>query len=341
MQLQTIYFEFETPLHIGNVRADYDISESVFHSDALIAAIYQAWSMLGKSEFIPADGKPEFALSSLMPYTTVGKQKVHFFAKPFGRLNDITEEHKRAKAKDFKKLAYFDETFFDAFLNKTSVNIDKEALKGKYLTNNDIDNDFMKSDVYPRVRVPRDGEKDENEKATDTKIYYIERIYFKPQSGLYCIVQYDTDEQQQRVESALRLLGDEGIGTDRNIGNGKFRLHTGTLNLNIPNNSHYFTNLSLFVPESKAQLETLLTDSNCAYDIIRRGGWVTTYPYNTYRKNPITMFKEGCVFKFGNQPNSAKLMTAGETHNTTPKVVELQNGTVYRCGKSIFIPVNI
>lgn len=50
----------------------------------------------------------------------------------------------------------------------------------------------------------------------DAKPFYMERIFFKDYSGLYFIVHGDTSI----IENALDLLQTEGIGTDRNVGNG-------------------------------------------------------------------------------------------------------------------------
>ena len=40
-------FRFTAPLHIANVRSDFDRSEKTVRSDSLYAAIIQAWSVLG------------------------------------------------------------------------------------------------------------------------------------------------------------------------------------------------------------------------------------------------------------------------------------------------------
>ncbi len=340
---EIIKFTFETPLHIGTVRADYSISSSIIHSDTLYAAIMQAWSLLGKEEWIPKKDQWQdlgFSLSSLFPYTTAEEETVYFFPKPYGRLNDKNlKEDQKPENKQNKNVQYYDADYFLRFLNNEPVESNyAEHMKGAYLTSKSINQDFMDKQVYPRVRVAREA-------GEDALPYYIERVYFKEGSGMFAIVQYEREEERKRLHTALRLLEDEGMGTDRHVGNGLFKFTTADnfmLNESLPNSSDYALNLSLFCPDSKDKLEAMISDPASRYEIIQRGGWLTTYPYMSYRKKTVHMFREGSVFRFPLK----EMMANGHTHDLVPNAENLPEGKapehpVWRCGKSLFVPVKV
>ena len=67
--------------------------------------------------------------------------------------------------------------------------------------------------------VPRLGDED-----VDTNIFYVDRIFFEGDSGLWFMAKFERDEQKNKVLSALKYLQDEGFGTDRHTGNGLFQL---------------------------------------------------------------------------------------------------------------------
>lgn len=326
MMFDTLYFSFKTPLHISNARSDYGQSERIFHSDALYAAIMQAWAMLGKTDWI---GKqPDFTVSSLFPFTTVGNNKIHFFPKPFLKPNLDKQVQKTEDAKKFKKVKYVDAPILEAYLNFSPQPADTYWLKGSYQTQYAIDSDFIQTDVVPRIRKPRrDSE--------DAEPFYTERLYFKSGSGMFCLIQYDNAEAQKRVEAAIHYLADTGIGTDRNVGHGLFDWSEGKLSLSLPTTSAFGLNLSLFCPETQQQLTDML-DYQSRYEIIKRGGWMSE-PYNTYRKRSVYMFKEGSLLRTAAIPK-------GKTVNLQPDNALLPSQVmhpVWRVGKALFLPVKL
>jgi len=234
---------------------------------------------------------------------------------------------------------YYDADYFLNFLRNESVSSNYAGhVKGAYLTSKPINTDFMDKQVYPRVRVAREAGK-------DALPYYIERIYFKENSGMFAIAQYEGEEECKRLHTALKLLEDEGIGTDRHVGNGLFKFTTTDnflLNDSLPDSSDYGLNLSLFCPDSRDSLEAMISDPGSRYEIVQRGGWLTTYPYMTYRKKTVHMFREGGIFRFPIKT----MMATGYTHDLAPNPVYLPEGKapqhpVWRCGKSLFVPVKV
>ncbi|MFN4146866.1 MAG: type III-A CRISPR-associated RAMP protein Csm4, partial [Runella sp.] len=269
-----------------------------------------------------------FTISSLFPFTTVKGEKVHFFPKPFLKPNTEGAEVRTEDAKIFKKVKYIDTSILEAYLQFLPQKSDTNLVKGSYQTRYDIDKDFIQTDVVPRIRKPRRDDEDADP-------FYIERIYFKEGSGLFCLVQFDTLEVKQQVLSALAYLAETGLGTDRNVGHGLFDFTIGDISLTLPSSSDWSVNLSLFCPENQQQLSEML-DERARYEIIRRGGWMSE-PYNTYRKRSVYMFKEGCLFHTTSSPK-------GKTEDLQPDNALLPSKVthpVWRVGKALFLPVKL
>jgi CRISPR type III-A-associated RAMP protein Csm4 len=348
MSLTAIKFHFTTPLHIGTVRADYDKSEKMIHSDTLYSAIIWAWSVLGLEAEIPelvADGN--FTISSLFPFYQGKKSKneaIYFFPKPMGTIQgDGGDNHKA-----IKKISYLDSSLFSKLLKGENLNINDFTFlldgKNEYLSNKEFKKKFIDKKVYPRVYVPRYGEiNEETGEARDTEIYYIERLFFKEQSGLFCLAEFKDDMIKSKVMAALRFLQDEGLGTDKHVGNGLFELKDEVFkDFNdldtLKNETNHAVSLSLFCPDNKEQLEGMLGEKS-AFDTMKRGGWITEEGYLTYRKKSVYMFTEGSIFE---TDDSLK----GKTVNLQPDNQYLPTDNpvthpIYRVGRSLFLPIKI
>lgn len=329
-----IKFKFEGPLHISNPRPnEYSASEKIIRSDSIMAAIMQAWALLGHADWIPKEENPDagFAMSSLFPFYE-DKEPVYFFPKPyFNYLKQNSASNNEAKK--IKKIEFIDQEFFSCALMGEPKDLPANY-NGKYLTLKNLPKgrSLMEGDVVPRIsKGTQEG---------DPKIFYMERIYFHEQAGLYCILNAEV-EIKSRIKMALDYLEDAGLGTDRNVGNGKFTCKIDSMELNLPTDANFMTNMGLYCPESKAELVSLL-DENARYDFIKRGGWLSE-PHNTIRKKSVYMFKEGSVFK---GDSTIDIMLYGKLVDLRPDNDSLGESKsishpVWRNGKTIFVPVKI
>lgn len=321
---------FTSPLHIGDARDDYSVSLKTIASDTMYAALTSCLAKLGKD--IPNNGDLGCTISSLFPFyqREKGTDAILFFPKPLKQnlptLNDLT------KAKSVKKVSWLDKTYFEKIINGEQLFAnegDVNNVKGDFLTNNSMfDEKFISSQVFPRVTVSRDG-------SEDAKPFYMDRIFFKDYSGLYFMAEGDTSN----IKLALNLLQTEGIGTDRNVGNGYFEYEDESLELELPDNANCSLALSSFIPESKEQLTQLLDGDNVAYDFARRGGWITTPPHNTIRKNVIYAFTAASVFvkQTSDVYILGRIVDLRPQLDFDPKVKH----PIWRCGKALFIPTKI
>jgi CRISPR-associated protein Csm4 len=332
----TIYkLHFTSPVHLGYARDDYSVSLKTIQSDALYAALTSCLAKIGES--IPDNGDLEFTISSLFPFyqKETESKPVFFFPRPrkvfkSQKENNSHQNSRIEMAKQIKNVLWLDTCYFQKVL-QTNDDIfeNKDDIKGTYLTASAIDKDFIQSQVFPRVSISRSGKED----ATP---FYMDKIFFKDNSGLFFLTVGDA----RLLQKAMEVLQHEGIGTDRNVGNGFFTYETDELSIEFPDESEYSLSLSMFIPESKEQLENMIEGDKVAYDFIRRGGWITTPPYNTFRKNTIYAFTPGSVFRKNMRVNTV----LGKIIDLKPDLGEANEHiphAVWRSGKSLFLPIKL
>lgn len=328
---------FTAPLHISDQHDDLGNSQKIIQSDTLYAALM---SCLAKSgEDLPEDGELGFTVSSLFPYFQKDKDSspVYFLPIPMqSRQADLADV---TKAKTVKKVQWIDSNLYSSVLSGESLFDGTDSyipfIQGNYLTTYELPEDinggkeFVRSEVSQRVTlVSRTGEE-------DAKPFYVDKILFRYDAGLYFIVEGDTS----LLEKALHLLSLEGIGTDRNVGYGFFEYTADSLSIDLPKEANHQLSLSLLIPESKEQLEMLLNSECVAYDFVRRGGWITTYPYMTLRKNAIYGFVPGSVFR-KDEGESATVI--GKIVDLKPETVDVEiTHHVWRNGKAIMLPIKL
>lgn len=320
---------FTSPLHIGDRREDYSISQKTISSDTMYAALTASLAKIGQT--IPDDGDLGFHISSLFPYYQgIGEKPVYFLPKPMyqamPKLKDLT------KAKAVKKVAWMDSDYFSRNLNGEELfdesNGNLDDIQGIYLSSKKVKSDFIYSQVSQRVTVSRTG-------TEDAKPFFMDRIYFKDESGLYFIAEGNL----KLLEEALTVLKEEGIGTDRCVGNGFFEYSVDKIDLELPTGCSHVISLSSFIPESKEQLENMLMSDKVAYDFERKGGWITTYPHNSLRKNVIYEMTQGSVLKYDSSDTTTIL---GRIVDLKPEISFAPiNHPIWRCGKAMFLPIKL
>ena len=338
---EIIRFKFTTPLHIGNERSDYSSGGTLLQSDALYSAICYAWARLGKTDWIPLEenGHNSFTISSLFPYVDYTNDTSYFLPKPMLLLEGNSDESSIATSirKSLKRVQWVDIPVFEALAGGIPKSYTQTYFDKGYQTIKELPKDEqgkliepISNKVMPRASISRTG-------ADDTMIYYIERYYFHENAGLYAIVAFENEEIKTKVMTALRLLEDEGIGTDRNVGHGKFNISLDKLSIRLPENSQYGINIGMYCPEGKSEWSnfsefTKGDDIRAGFTLVRRGGWMSE-PFNTWRKRSVYMAKPGGVFM------TEGIGVAGKVVNVEPIGEGVNTGhKVWRNGRSIFLP---
>ena len=178
---------------------------------------------------------------------------------------------------------------------------------------------FDKKEV-PRVTIDR--------KTSASNIYHFGEVSFAENCGLYFLMDLRMKEYKKRVEAAIRVLGDEGIGGDRTYGKGLFEAEFNEIELNIEPKNHFVT-LSLYYPGER---EISLKDGY--YELINRGGWIYSLEMKNLRRRTVRMFSEGSVFKIGEGSN-----LYGGLADVKPIGIDLHE--VYRYGYAFAVPVGV
>lgn len=327
--------QFTSPLHISDQHDDLGNSQKVIQSDTLYAALISCLAKRG--EILPEDGDLGFTVSSLFPYFQKEKDSTPVYFLPIPMQAKQADLADASMAKKAKKVQWVDSAIYSTVLSGESLfgRTGKYIpdIQERYLSTYELPADingskeFIKSEVSQRVTLQsRTGE-------DDATPFYVDKILFRHHAGLYFIAEGDTT----LLEKALQILSMEGIGTDRNVGYGFFEFTADTLSIDLPDDANHQLSLSLLIPESKEQLKALMNSERVAYDFVRRGGWITTYPYMTLRKNAIYGFLPGSVF----HKDEGKAATViGKIVDLKPENVDVDiSHHIWRNGKAIMLPI--
>lgn len=326
---------FTAPLHISDQHDDLGNSQKVVQSDTLYAALMSCLAKRGEN--LPENGDLGFTVSSLFPYFQKEKESDAVYFLPIPMQAKQPELADASMAKKVKKVQWIDSALYTSVLSGDSL-FDGTGqyipyIQESYLTAFDLPEDtngskeFVRSEVSQRVTLKsRTGE-------DDARPFYVDKILFRHHAGFYFIAEGDT----VLLEKALHLLSMEGVGTDRNVGYGFFEYTADTLSIDLPDSANHQLSLSLFIPEAKEQLESLMKSEQVAYDFVRRGGWITTYPYMTLRKNAIYGFLPGSVFS---KDENKAVTVIGKIVDLKPDAVDTGIAHhIWRNGKAIMLPI--
>jgi CRISPR type III-A-associated RAMP protein Csm4 len=352
MSFDIIKLTFEGPLHLSKGLSDYGTGHDILHSDTLKAALFAAGLQSGLDIESEENGRSfldAFVLSSAFPYY----QDQYFLPKPNCKMPAVKDANGGVQDKLSDKIRFIGKDVFEMLANRHLVNQDEHGeWKFDYTLSydNDLwhdgkfaakgisekaakDPDFyiMVSDNIMRVAVPRYG-------TEDPRPYYVERTYFSSEGGLYFFVQWLGDSREDEFNKALDTLSENGIGTDRNTGNGQFTWKKETIEINVPQNHSHRVLLSLYVPAKEALGQINLSDSR--YSLSKRGGYISSPADEknmlSYRKNAVYMLNEGSLLAT-NGP-----MPEGELLNLKPSGKDLLPlaHPIWRDGRAFSLPIN-
>ncbi|MEM7657189.1 MAG: type III-A CRISPR-associated RAMP protein Csm4 [Bacteroidota bacterium] len=358
MGYQLIRLHFETPVHVGTSRAEYDRVAEWMHSDTLYSAIIQAWADLGIDhpafEISANEKRPEvlgaipwdFTLSSLFPFASLQGTPHYFFPAPLGGLALPKLRYaaqKRLHGVRFLELDPFCEYLTDGAKAGFLPNAPDLAYQDLLVQHPSAysasfqDRGFYQKQMVPRSVVPREGAV-----ATDTEIFYLQQLTFAEGSGLFGLVHTEDEQAEQRLLAALRYLQDEGLGSDRHVGMGQFRLEVAPLPpalsalLTGETSATHRLSLSLLHPTHE-EVPQLLDSPTVRYQLKKRGGWIGHEPYLSLRKNAIQMLVEGSIL----QSDQA---FAGTTVNLRPDLEQLGLHVahpIFRIGRAMLLPIHL
>ncbi|MDE0424990.1 type III-A CRISPR-associated RAMP protein Csm4 [Candidatus Poribacteria bacterium] len=308
MPTYTIYrLTFKTQLHLGRTTGPaqegslgLEKTETYIPADTLFSAICQTWATFYGTEsltrFLDAytrdgSGLP-FMLTSAFPFA----QDLYLFPRPLNFPKPSENVPKDAKRVQFVSQSVFQEIIsgnppqFDEgnLMNSEKVWVspkEKEQLEASR------GNDFTIWSTNTRPRVTLGSQN------AGSEIWHVQTVQFNTNCGLWFAVEFDSHETKEKIETLLRVLGDTGIGGERNAGYGLFDFAETTLEMPGTEGRNQFVTLSPICPKSPEQLARLRI-GNIAYTLNPLKGWGSTTGTASQRKQ-ISMFTEGSVLHTG------------------------------------------
>jgi len=329
---EVIKLKFTGPLHIGRGWGDLDHSEPILHSDTLKSAIFSALIQLEPEwkkravEFFS-----DIKISSCFPYSgnELFLPKLHLKRKFY--FEGISE---KKHPKISKNIEYFSLNIFKRYINSDEIlHIKKGQLSENYRFVFENENGCSKRIIA-----------DQTQQRVHVKYFYesipffANRIFFEKECGLYFLATFKSPEIKKEFLKAVRYLGDLGIGTDRTVGNGFFEFNENenisTVEFTVDNHDA-FASLGLYLP-LKEEIQRIDFEKS-SWGLLQRGGYIAGSEYVKFRhllKRSIFMFSEGSLFKMSVPPE-------GKLADLKPDWNDPDMHEIWRCGKTLFIPVKL
>ena len=299
MATYTVYrLTFKTQLHLGRASGPaqggslgLEKTETYIPADTLFSAICQMWTTFYDTESLITfldDYKEKssvlpFVLTSAFPFA----KDVYLFPKPLTL---------SASSKKSKRVRFVSQSVFQNIVSGNSPEFDENQLvngEAVWITSEEkeklgaLDGDpvIWTTNTRPRVTL--------GSRNSGSEIWHVQAVQFNTDCGLWFAAQFDFDETKHKIETLLRVLGDTGIGGERNAGYGMFDFTETTVEIPASEAGNQFVTLSPICPQSPEQLAQLLT-GDIAYTLNALTGWVSTAGTASRRKQ-VSMFSEGSV----------------------------------------------
>ncbi len=288
--LESCYkLRFLGPLHVdGRGTGFYEQAETTVRSDTLSAALTVNWLRLFPEDAHDVSA-PHWQVSSAFPFW----REFLFFPRPAASKAVSLPSEKIEKSKTLKKIQWLELSLWKKVLLDSPSWLDSVVVKGEEGLGLEADtaeefpqkNKIWEEEERPRIAVDRSGSQ-----AADGQIFHFSRIHFDPRGGLFFLARFQDEAGQDRFDAVLKLLGDSGIGSDRNSGHGHF-VYQKTA---APDFSGIKQNISLSLvnPDPNTDISEKWLDG-AAYELTQRGGWISG---ESWRKAGLRMFSEGSCF---------------------------------------------
>ena len=313
-----------TQIHMGTGRESYDFSATDLCSDTLMSALASMMAIQGESSEIETF-LSSVRLSSAFPYY----HNDFFMPVPKGRLNvEVEGDVQGLHRKSLKQVKFMSLSLWEKLLSGETVSISKSQICGDYITNRTslLTSQIYKSHVTERVFVPRDD-------AQDSEPFFFEWKYFEKESGLFVLTDA-IGEQFKKLLSLMEALGEQGLGTDKSVGGGKFLVKSaGTIAIAPPANSDSIMLLSLYLPTPDELAQIDLESSR--YSLLLRGGFMAGSQEETFRhlrKRSVYMIDAGSVLH-------TNIPLKGKVVDLRPEWNDPKMHPAFRSGRPLSIPI--
>lgn len=311
MNLTACILKPRGPLHLGEREGMREGSTAHIHSDTLFSALCHCLLLLYGKEalerFLAAEQgtSPPLRISSAFPYW----KEQYYFPVPRNLV---------ASDKETKRVRFVPKSAFERLLaGETPSDLSLQGIPRK-------DACPWRFEDVPKVTLSRLN----NHPTKEGGFYHVGLVFYEQDAELFFLMDLTSAEWKPKVEAAVRLMCDEGIGGYRSAGKGGFEQpRFERISAATPENPDGWLSLSLYHPKGD-ELNGL---SDGYYDLLTRSGYVFSPECGNLRRKTVRMFAEGSIF-----PGGAR---AGGMADVTPEA--FKDHRVYRYGLGLGLPCKL
>lgn len=307
-----VKLNFKGTLAVGdNEFGESNVLRGTVHSDTLFSGIVNQCVKIPDSYSIDHlisklnSNSPPFRISSAFPY----RGTEYYLPIPRGTDDlymDISKDVPYLELSDFLELANGERGRLAKIPRKNPVN------------------EFITGHISPRVTIDRLANVSNPYQRTGWKM--------AEGSGLYFLLDIQDETIKDTLELCVRMLGDAGIGSDRNVGYGTFDPEISPISddsdwmelfLDRTGEQINYCALSLCCPANNREAKEAIS-----YGIISRNGWIlSNSSFMQMKRRECKMFSEGSLFR---RP------IEGRIADVTPSIFR-QEHNVYRYGLGMMV----
>jgi CRISPR-associated protein Csm4 len=324
MKAKVIKLKFTSPFHLNPPRDSLEKTETVIQSDMLVSALAVCHIKL-YGDFCTDFFSQKLRVSSLFPF----HDKSLFFPVP---LFDFWEgKADRERLKKLGKLKYLEASLWRKVIAGERLKEKQVYPSGMFGVDSEEKaeeiSQFFSEEELQRLWVGRDP-------------FHFSQVRLAEKGGLFFLYHVDPEIETQ-FKASLRLLADEGLGSDRTVGKGLFEIQEEKTDFQLPpvdSSASHILSLSFFIPSDKDFKDIRFDDSY--YLLQHKRGWYNTHRVLSLKKKGIFGFAEGSVFKSDQMPTGKKvtLLKKDEMGKIFPNVPVFD---VLRSGFLFGLPVKV
>lgn len=328
METRCYRLALHSALHQGVQGFAREGTAATMPSDSLFSALVVGWAHLGVDVGTWLEpylaGEPPLRVTSTFPYAG----EVRFYPRPLLRHRyGMTGSDEKAR----RGYRWVSEALFNRLVQGEAIDVsttyaqqrtlwmtegEKSRLPGA--TYVEEDRQVWKIDTRPRVRLDRI--------TNASQIYHIGRVQYVEECGLWFAARAKDTQWFERLEQALDVLADVGLGGLRSVGHGAFtweRWSDARLPSGSGDESEYALTLARYAPTGVNEIARTLLAPRALYHLRLVGGW-SPGDHGARRRKSLRMVTEGSLLR---RP------LAGQLVDVTPDIGVADVGhPIYRYG---------
>jgi len=337
--------------HFGTGREDDPADlEDLPRSDTLAAAVVSVWPSaqpgFSDSDLERLAAAPPFVLSSAMPALERNGRVEPLLFVPPALIERISAKDPHAKR--LRKTRFADAGTIRALMARKAlapdallVSADGSLLRADAPSKSSAEpatkpnakpDEIFEARLWHHETRPRLSIDRSTGRGGEGILFRYASTVFRSDLFLAVLAEFRDPSCRSKFETALRILGEEGLGGGRSIGFGRFRVER-VGNDFAPDFGHGARlTLSLMHP-ARSEVQAGLLDPPAAYTLVTRGGWVEIAGIGAARRKALNMLAEGSVVRDLNRNqygDSVCVMAAGPA----------MPHPVYRSGCALTIPIS-